>query len=147
VRAGLVHRQLDQQGAALALWYYVLAGCLATALGAGALVLAAAVDRTARVADLSVLRAQGLGRAAIRHATLWTYPALAAIAVLAGLAIALIGWVATGWALPLAGLDPPALPMPDQPRAAVVAGVGAATLVVLATAAFGAGWRTHKEIP
>ena len=66
VSAAQLLAQLDEQGPALALWFYVLAGCLATALAAGALLLAAAVDRTRRVEDLSALRAQGLGRRALR---------------------------------------------------------------------------------
>jgi putative ABC transport system permease protein len=147
VRAAQVRAQLDRQGPALALWYYLLAGCLATALAAGALILAATVDRARRVEDLSALRGQGLGRAAVRQATLWTYPVLVAIAVLAGTAIALLGWWLTGWALPLAGLDPPPLPLPGWPRAWAPAGTAAAVLVVLALVAYLAGRRTLKEIP
>jgi putative ABC transport system permease protein len=145
-RADQVRRQLDQQGPALALWFYVLAGCLAVALAAGALILAATVDRARRVEDLSALRGQGLSRAALRQATLWTYPVLVAIAVLAGLVIALLGWWLTGWALPLAGLDPPPVPLPGWPRAYVVAATGLVVLVVLAAVAYLAGRRTLKEI-
>jgi len=146
IRAEQIRRQLDQQGPALALWFYALAGCLAVALGAGALILAATVDRARRVEDLSALRAQGLSRAALRQATLWTYPVLVAIAVLAGVLIALLGWWLTGWALPLAGLHPPPLPLPAWPRAYVVAAVGLLVLVVLAAVAYLAGRRTLKEI-
>jgi hypothetical protein len=146
VQARQVRRQLDGQGPAIALWFYVLAGGLAIALAAGALILAATVDRGRRVEDLSALRAQGLGRGPLRQATLWTYPVLVAIAVVAGTAIALLGWGLTGWALPLAGLDPPPLPLPGWPRAWVVAGTGVAVLVVLALVAYFAGRRTLKEI-
>lgn len=146
VSADQVRRQLDTQGPALALWFYILAGCLATALAAGALILAAAVDRSRRVEDLSALRAQGLGRGALRQATLWTYPVLVVIAVGAGLGTALIVWALTGWALPLAGLDPPALPLPGWPRPLVIAVVTVAVLAVLACVAFFAGRRTLKEI-
>jgi predicted lysophospholipase L1 biosynthesis ABC-type transport system permease subunit len=146
VRASQVRDQLDHQGPALALWFYLLAGCLSTALAAGALILAAAVDRARRVEDLSALRAQGLGRGALRQATLWTYPVLVAIAVLAGIAIGLIGWGLTGWALPLAGLDPPPLPLPRWPHAWVVAVTGVAVFIVLAVVAYAAGRRTLKEI-
>jgi FtsX-like permease family protein len=145
-RADVVRRQLDQQGPALALWFYALAGALAVALAAGALILAATVDRARRVEDLSALRGQGLSRGALRQATLWTYPVLVAIAVLAGLVIGLLGWWLTGWALPLAGLDPPPLPLPAWPRAYVVAGTGVVVLVVLAAVAYLAGRRTLKEI-
>jgi hypothetical protein len=146
VRASQVRRQLDHQGPALALWFYLLAGCLAIALAAGALILAAAVDRARRVEDLSALRAQGLGRSALRQATLWTYPVLVAIAVVAGIAIALIGWALTGWALPLAGLDPPPLPLPGWPQAWVVAAAGLVVFIVLAVVAYVAGRRTLREI-
>jgi hypothetical protein len=82
----------------------------------------------------------------LRQATLWTYPVLVAIAVLAGLVIALLGWWLTGWALPLAGLDPPPVPLPGWPRPYVVATTGLVVLVVLAAVAYLAGRRTLKEI-
>jgi putative ABC transport system permease protein len=145
-RAARMRRQLDQQGPALALWFFLLAAVLATALAGGALILAATVDRSRRVEDLSALRAQGLSRGALRQATLWTYPVLVAIATVTGLAIGLIGWWLTGWALPLAGLDPPDLPLPQWPRAPIVAAAGLAVLVVLAVVAYAAGRRTLREI-
>ncbi len=145
VTAVQIGRQLDEQGPALALWFYVLAGCLAVVLAAGALILAAAVDRVRRVEDLSALRTQGLGRGPLSRATLWTYPVLVLAAVLAGLLITVLLWWLTGWALPLAGLDPPPLPLPGWPRPVVPAGAGALILVVLAGVAFAAGRRTHQE--
>lgn len=146
VRADRVRRQLDTQGPALALWFYILAGCLVTALCAGALVLAATVDRARRVEDLSALRAQGFSRPALRQATLWTYPVLVVIAVLAGLIISLITWALTGWALPLAGIDPPDLPLPAWPRPPALTIVLAAVLAVLSGVAYLAGRRTLKDI-
>ena len=146
VTTAQLRAQLDEQGPALALWFYVLAGGLATALAAGALIMAAAVDRARRVEDLSALRAQGLGRGPLRRATLWTYPALVLAAVLAGLLITLALWPLTGWALPLAGLDPPPLPFPAWPRAIVLAAAGLAVLAVLAGVAWLTGRRTYKEI-
>lgn len=144
--SGQVRRQLDRQGPALALGFFVLAGGLAVALAAGALGLSSTVDRSRRVEDLTALRAQGLGRGALRTATVWTYPALVAIATVAGLATALIGWALTGWALPLAGLDPPDLPFPGWPRAPIVAVTGVVVLTGLALVAYAAGRRTLKEI-
>jgi len=146
VEAAQVRRQLDDQGPALALWFYVIVAVLATVLAAGALVLAAAVDRGRRVEDLSALRGQGLTRAALRTATLWTYPALVAVAVVAGTGIALLGWRLTGWALPLAGLDPPPFPLPSWPHPASVVLVAAVVLAVLAGVAVLAGRRTLREI-
>ena len=108
--------------------------------------LAAVVDRARRVEDLSALRAQGLDRRAMARSTLWTYPALMLAVVPAGLLIALLVWGLTGWALPLAGLNPPPLPLPGWPRPPVVAGTGAVVLVVLAGVAFAAGGRTHREV-
>ena len=141
-----VRRQLDQQGPALALWFYVIVAVLATALAAGALVLSATVDRVRRVEDLSALRTQGLSRAALRTATLWTYPVLVAVAVLAGILIALLGWLLTGWALPLAGLDPPALPLPGTPHPLVLVLAGLAVFAVLALVAALSGRRTLRLI-
>ncbi|MFI5936469.1 hypothetical protein [Actinoplanes sp. NPDC051494] len=131
IRAGQVHDQLDKQGAGLALWFYVLAGCLAIALAAGALVLSAAVDSGRRAEDLTALRDQGLDRRSAGQAALWAYPMLVALSVLAGTGTGLAGYALTGWTLPLAGLDPPPLPLPLWPRPGVIALVAAAVLVVL----------------
>ena len=145
-RASAIGDQLAEQGPALALWFYVLAGVLATILAAGALILATAVDRARRVEDLSALRAQGLTRRAAGQATLWTYPILVLIAVLAGLGIALAGWGFTGWALPLAGLNPEPLPMPGWPRPLPVAAAGLAMLIVLAGVALLTGRDLRRRV-
>jgi putative ABC transport system permease protein len=138
--------QLDHQGPALALLFYVLVAVLAVALAAGALTLAAGVDRTRRVEDLTALRNQGLGRGAVRQATLWTFPALVALATVTGTVIALLGWLVTGWALPLAGLDPPNFPLPGWPRVWTLAAAAVTVLVVLAAVAWAAGRRTLRDI-
>ncbi|GIF22031.1 hypothetical protein BJ973_002358 [Actinoplanes tereljensis] len=145
-RAGQVRDRLDREGPALALWFYVIVAGLAVALAAGALILAAAVDRARRVEDLSALRGQGLTRVAVRRATLLTYPVLVGAAVVAGMAIALLGWRLTGWALPLAGIDPPALPLPSAPRVSTLLGTAAVAFVVLAGVALLAGRRTLRAI-
>jgi hypothetical protein len=145
-RAGQVRHQLDEQGPALALWFYLLAALLAVALAAGALILAATVDRSRRVEDLTALRTQGLNRRALRQATLWTYPVLVAIAVIAGLVIGWLGWRLTGWTLPLAGLHPPSLPLPGLPRPPILVAAAVLVFVVLAVVAWVAGRRTLKEI-
>ncbi|MDY7091236.1 MAG: ABC transporter permease, partial [Actinomycetota bacterium] len=121
VRAADVRARLDTQGPAIALWFYVIVAVLATALATGALTLAASVDRNRRVEDLSALRSQGLTRSALRQATLWTYPVLMVVAVLAGSGVAMLGWWLTGWALPLAGLTPTAIPLPAWPRGLTIA--------------------------
>ena len=144
--AARVRRQLDNQGPALALWFYAMIAVLAVALAAGVLVLASAVDRARRVEDLTALRDQGLGRAALRRATLWTYPALVALAVPAGVGIALLGWRITGWALPLAGIHPLPFPLPGWPRPIVVVASAAAILIVLALVAGLTARRTLRMI-
>jgi hypothetical protein len=90
------------------------------------------VDRQRRAEDLSALRAQGLDRRSAGRATLWAYPMLVVIAVPAGLLTGLAGYGLTGWALPLAGLDPPPLPLPLWPRPAVVLAAAVPVLLVLA---------------
>jgi hypothetical protein len=145
-RATQVRARLDEQGPALALWFYILVGVLAAALAAGALVLAAAVDRARRIEDLSALRAQGLPRTAVRRATLWTYPVMVGGAVVAGMAIALLGWRLTGWALPLAGLHPPALPFPALPGALSLLVTAVLSFAVLSGVAILAGRRTLRAI-
>ncbi|WP_067503408.1 FtsX-like permease family protein [Actinoplanes sp. TFC3] len=131
VRAASVRERLDRQGPALALWFYALAGILAVLLVGGALLLAAAVDREQRDEDLAALRAQGLGRASAGQAALWAYPLLVVLAVLTGTGTGLAGYATTGWTLPLAGLDPPPLPLPLWPRWWVVVLAMLAVLVFL----------------
>ena len=145
-RSAQVRHQLDEQGPALALWFYVLAGGLSVLLGAGALVLAAAVDRSRRAEDLTALRTQGLSRTMAGRATLWTYPVLVAIAAVVGAATALIAWAATGWALPLAGLDPPPLPLPAWPGVLAVGGTTVAVFLVLALVAAATGRDLHRRV-
>jgi hypothetical protein len=145
-QAPRVRRQLDQQGAALSLWFYLLAGGLSVLLGAAALVLAAAVDRSRRAEDLSALRAQGLSRGRVGWATLWTYPILVGIAAVVGLATALIAWLATGWALPLAGINPPDLPLPTWPGPLSVAGTTVAVFLVLAVVAAATGRDLRRRV-
>jgi putative ABC transport system permease protein len=145
-RSGQIQRQLDEQGPALSLWFYVLAGGLSVLLGAGALVLAAAVDRARRVEDLSALRGQGLSRGRVGWATRWTYPILVAIAAVVGLITALIAWLATGWALPLAGIDPPDLPLPTWPGPLSVAGTTVAVFLVLAVVAAATGRDLRRRV-
>jgi hypothetical protein len=145
-RAELIGRQLAEQGPALAVGFHVLAGALAVLLGAGALVLAAAVDRTRRVEDLSALRTQGLSRAAVRRATLGTYPVLVAIAAVMGGLTAVAAWGVTGWALPLAGVNPPLLPLPSWPAPLVVPAVTLAVLALLAAVAAATGRHLYRRI-
>ncbi|MFI1994382.1 FtsX-like permease family protein [Actinoplanes sp. NPDC020271] len=115
-----VRDRLEQQGPALSLGFYLLAAGLATLLGVGALVLTVAVDRGRRAEDLIAMRVQGLRRGPAGQATFWTYPALVTAAVVVGMLVGLAGWWLTGWALPLAGVDPPDLPLPGWPRAGVM---------------------------
>ncbi|WP_328460557.1 hypothetical protein OHA21_30125 [Actinoplanes sp. NBC_00393] len=145
-RSAQVARALDHQGPALALWFHLLAGGLAVLLGAGALVLAAAVDRSRRVADLAALRAQGLSRGAADRATLWTYPVLVVFAAVVGLAVAVLAWELTGWALPLAGLEPPDLPLPTRPGADALLAAGAAVLAVLVLVALATGRNLRARV-
>jgi putative ABC transport system permease protein len=146
VRSDQLRRRLDQQGPALALWFHVLTGGLAVLLGAGALVLAAAVDRRRRVEDLSVLRVQGLRPGPAGQAMLWTYPALVAAAVVIGLLVAAVAWLVTGWALPLAGPYPPDLPLPGRPRVTALLAVGAGVLLVLTAVAFATGRHLRRRV-
>lgn len=62
---------------------------------------------------------------------LWPYPVLVLIAALAGVPTALIGWALTGWALPLASLNPPNLPLPRWPGLPALAATALAALLVL----------------
>ncbi|MBB2942709.1 hypothetical protein FB565_002422 [Actinoplanes lutulentus] len=146
--AAQVRERLDRQGPALALTFHILAGVLAILLGAGALVLTVAVDRDRRAGDLSALRAQGLPARVVRRATLWTYPVLVGFAVVTGLLVGVATWWLTGWALPLAGLTPPDLPMPGLPRLPVLLAVAGLVLAVFVVVALAGGrdlWRRTEK--
>ncbi|WP_433791334.1 FtsX-like permease family protein [Actinoplanes sp. CA-252034] len=128
--AAQVKAGLDRQGAAVALWFHLLAAVLAGLLGAGALALTVAVDRARRTEDLAALRIQGLRPGPAGSATLWTYPVLVVIATTVGLLVAAVTWRLTGWALPLAGLTPPDLPLPTWPRPTALLAAAGAVLAV-----------------
>ncbi|GID45151.1 hypothetical protein Aca07nite_24260 [Actinoplanes capillaceus] len=136
--AATVREALDRQGPAAALWFHLLAAVLAGLLGAGALALTVAVDRGRRTEDLAALRTQGLRPRPAGQATLWTYPVLVTIATAVGVLVAVGAWRLTGWALPLAGITPPDLPLPTWPRVtALLAAAGAVLLVQFAVAFLG----------
>ncbi|MBG0560195.1 FtsX-like permease family protein [Actinoplanes aureus] len=138
VSADDARASLDKEGPAVALWFYLLSAVLAGLLGAGALVLTVAVDRVRRTEDLSALRVQGLRPRPAGQATLWTYPVLVVIATAVGLLVAAVAWRLTGWGLPLAGLTPPDLPLPQWPRpSALLAAAGAVLAVQLLVAVLG----------
>ncbi|MEV0901759.1 FtsX-like permease family protein [Actinoplanes sp. NPDC049802] len=136
--AATVRDRLDQQGPAVALWFHILAAVLAGLLGAGALALTVAVDRGRRTEDLAALRTQGLRPRPAGQATLWTYPVLVTIATAVGVLVAVGAWRLTGWALPLAGITPPDLPLPTWPRlTALLTAAGAVLLLQLVVAFLG----------
>ncbi|MFI1995732.1 FtsX-like permease family protein [Actinoplanes sp. NPDC020271] len=147
LRSEQLAARLAQQGAAVALGYGALVAVLVALLAAGVLVITAAAGRERQVEDLTVLRTQGLSRAAVRRAALWSYPALALAAVPAGLVIAVAGWAATGWALPLSGLNPPPLPLPSWPGVISLLLAAVALAVLLGGTALLAGRRTLRRVP
>ncbi|GAA4928780.1 FtsX-like permease family protein [Actinoplanes utahensis] len=144
--AATVRAGLDRQGPAVALWFHLIAAVLAGLLGAGALALTVAVDRTRRAEDLTALRIQGLRRGPASQATLWTYPVLVTIATGVGVLVALAAWRLTGWALPLAGLTPPDLPLPTWPRPSAVLAAAGTVLVVEFLVALFSGRNLRRRI-
>jgi hypothetical protein len=137
--------RLDQQGPALALLFHLCTGALAVILAAGGLIMIAAVDRTARAADQAALRVQGLSRRTARLAVLSTYPALVLAAAVLGLAVALVVWRLTGWALPVFGPSAqlPALPLPHWPGTVALPASWLACVVLLFAVAVRAGTTRH----
>ncbi|WIM94967.1 hypothetical protein ACTOB_007028 [Actinoplanes oblitus] len=141
-----VRERLDRQGPALSLGFYLLAAGLATLLGVGALVLTVAVDRGRRTEDLVAMRIQGLRRGPAGQATFWTYPVLVTAAVLVGMLVGVAGWRLTGWALPLAGVNPPDLPLPGQPRWGVLLWWTGAVLLPYLVAAVAGGRDLRRRV-
>jgi putative ABC transport system permease protein len=60
--------------------------------------------------------------------------------------IAVATWALTGWALPLAGLEPPELPLPGRPGVLVVLGTTGVVFVLLAIVAAGTGRDLDRRI-
>jgi hypothetical protein len=137
--------RLGRQGPAVGLRFQLLVAALGMLLAAGAITVVAAVERPARATELAALRAQGLGRRAIRVVTVAGPTVLAGLAILAGLAAAAVAGAVTrstgpafadGWRLP----DPPGL-------GAVAAGLALAVpAVVLGGAAAVAGLVLRRAV-
>ena len=135
VRVDTLRRQLDEQGPALALRFYLLVGFMAIVLAAGGLALVAAVDRRPRAAELAALRAQGVDYPTVRASLRWGYPALTFAAGVVGLAAALIAWRLTGWAVPVFSTAQPTLVLPTNPRPLLLGVTWLAAVAVLVTVA------------
>jgi hypothetical protein len=71
---------------------------------------------------------------------------LVVIAGVTGLLAALAGWALTGWALPLAGLNPPDLPLPRWPRIPALAGTVLAVMALLVLVAAATGRDLRRRI-
>ena len=107
--------QLERQGPALALQFYLVVAILAGALTVGGLGLISAVNRHRQAADLRALRHQGLGRRFVRRAASWGNLSIVVGGALAGLGAAAVAWLLTRDRLPIvvervAVLPPPAWP-------------------------------------
>lgn len=126
----------ERTGAAYALRFFLLAGAVATAVGALALVLVVAVDRRGGSQSARELRQQGVARRTVVLAAWWSYGGVVLVAALTGAFGAAVAWLATGDRLPL-GLDRPVVPAwPDW--TAVVAPWTVVVAVLLVAAALGA---------
>jgi hypothetical protein len=136
---GSARRHLDIQGPALAIWFHLLTGALAILLALGGLALIGAVDGRTRTADLAALRLQGLPARTVRRAMRWAYPVLVLVAGVFGLAVALITWRLTGWALPISDGDDTALPLPPWPHPLTLLLTWLAAVAVLTVAAVAVG--------
>lgn len=132
LRIATAREQLDGQGPALALRFYLLVGGLGILLAAAGLCLVAAVDRRARAAELAALRTQGVDRRTVGRTLVWGYPAMAVGAGLVGLLAALVAWGLTGWSLPVFGTPQPGLGLPiwPHPLAVLLPWLGAVAVLV-----------------
>jgi hypothetical protein len=146
MRQDAARHQLDQQGPALALRFYLLVGVLAIVLAAAGLILVATVDRRARAAELAALRTQGVDRRTVRRTLLWGYPAMALAAGVAGLVTALIGWRLTGWALPVFSTAQPELALPVWPHPFAVMLPWLAAVLVLVGVALVIGYDLRRVV-
>jgi putative ABC transport system permease protein len=115
-------------GPAALVRYQLLAALMAQILVAAALLLAAAVERPARVREFAVLRAQGLSALTARRAGLWSYAPLCLVAVLVGLLAAVA-------ARALVGAGPPAVAAPAAGAATALSGLAVWAGALLATVA------------
>ncbi|GAA4675631.1 FtsX-like permease family protein [Phytohabitans rumicis] len=123
--------RFGQQGPPLALRFQVFAGVIGVLLAAGALAVAAAVERPDRSAELAALRAQGLPLRAVHWIGYGGYGALAAAGVLVGVVAAALGGALVEAPIPVFVDDWRVLPVPTGPQAVplVLAGLGALVVV------------------
>ncbi|MFI5913116.1 hypothetical protein [Dactylosporangium sp. NPDC051541] len=129
-----VRARLDREGPALALWFHLFTGALAVLLAAGGLLMIAAVDRSARTADHTALRTQGVRLRSVG----WVYPGLVLIGGILGLGASLAVWRLTGWSLPVFGAatERPDLPLPHWPATLALPSAWLACMLLLTTVAY-----------
>jgi hypothetical protein len=135
----VVRSQLDRQGGALALWFYLLAALLVVLLAAGGLRLVAAVDADRGAADLRALRTQGIPAGVTGRAGLLGYLVVVLVALLVGPLAAAVAWLVAGSSLPTGAADPALWPAPRWPQPdPVLWSWAAAAALLLAVAAIAA---------
>lgn len=140
-----VAKQLDDQGASLALWFHLFAAILAGGIAVGALALAAGVDRRPRATELAALRTQGVKARTIRRAASSGYVVLVVAAALVGLVAGALAWWTAGPYMPIfTNLD--LWTAPRWPDAVSVAWPWVAALVVLIMVAVGIGINLRRAI-
>jgi hypothetical protein len=134
-----VRSQLDRQGGALALSFFLLAALLVVLLAAGALRLVAAVDADRGAADLRSLRIQGVPAGVTGRAGLLGYLVVVLVALLVGPLAAATAWLVAGSSLPTGAADPALWPAPRWPQPdPVLWSWGATAALLLAVAAIAA---------
>jgi hypothetical protein len=132
-----VHAGESSQPGAISVRFFVAAALFALVLGAGTLLMVAALERPGRAAELRNLIVQGVDRRTIRAAARQGYLIVTLAAAVLGIAAAAAAWAATNQRLPtLAGVTAGVSPSPASVELAVVV-VGAFAVLVLV--ALGAG--------
>jgi hypothetical protein len=89
------------QGSAAVLRLYLIVAVAGLLMAAGAVLLVAAVDRPARVAEMAALRLQGIPARAVTRSVVLGYAVVVAVAVLLGVAAAVVARWISGAGLPL----------------------------------------------
>lgn len=125
--------QLARRAPALGLWLYLLAAFAALALALGVVAASTRVGAEARLADLSALRACGVGSGTLRRALLRERAALVGVPLLCGVAVGLVAAALMWPGMPLVATgEAGSAPAAYRPGVApVAAGVATAAGLVL----------------
>jgi hypothetical protein len=140
-----VTRELDNQGASLAIWFHVFAALIGGALAVASLAMVGGVDRRPRADELSALRVQGVAARTVARAATRGYVALSVAAGVVGLGAGALAWWLSGAYMPIF-TEVMLWPAPRWPSALSVGWPWISAVIVLTSVALGVGLSLRRAV-